>query len=92
MDTANMYGQIAKFLGRRGVHLLTDPFKSKARLKRRDERDIAWAKKQLFGRGGSTQAPKRKMSDKMKRRGELVRKLMKQTGMSLPQASRYVKE
>jgi len=40
-----MYGQIAKFLGRRGVHLLTDPFKSKARLKRRDEREIAWAKK-----------------------------------------------
>ena len=90
MDTANMYGQIAKFLGRRGVHLLTDPFKSKARLKRRDEREIAWAKKQLFGRG--VQKPKRKMSAKMKRRCELVKKVMKQTGMTLPQASSYVKQ
>ena len=38
--------------------------------------------------GGS----KRRMSDKMKRRGALVKKVMKEKGLSLAQASKYVKE
>ena len=38
--------------------------------------------------GGS----KRRMSDKMKRRGALVEKVMKEKGLSLAQASKYVKE
>ena len=38
--------------------------------------------------GGS----KRRMSDKMKRRGALVKKVMKEKGLSLAAASKYVKE
>lgn len=36
--------------------------------------------------------PKRMMSDKMKKRGEAVKRLMKEKGMSLGEASRYLKE
>lgn len=42
------------------------------------------ATKAIVGKG-------RKQSDKMKRRGELVRMLMREQGMSLPQASHYIK-
>ena len=42
------------------------------------------------GKGRSK--PKRKVSAKMKRRNKLVKMVMQQTGMSLPQASRYIRE
>ena len=42
------------------------------------------------GKGRSK--PKRKMSAKMKRRNELVKRVMQTTGMSLPQASQYIRE
>jgi hypothetical protein len=37
-------------------------------------------------------AGRRQVSDKMKRRAMLVKKIMREHGMSLPEASRYVKE
>lgn len=43
------------------------------------------ATKGIVGKGS------RKQSDKMKRRGELVRMLMREQGMTLPQASHYIK-
>lgn len=43
-------------------------------------------------RSGGSAKPKRKQSDKMKKRNALVRKLMREKGMSLPQASKYIKE
>ena len=36
--------------------------------------------------------PKRPVSDKMKNRNELIKKLMKEKGMNLPQASKHIKE
>ncbi|MCP4054784.1 MAG: hypothetical protein GY739_17420, partial [Mesoflavibacter sp.] len=35
---------------------------------------------------------KRATSDKMKKRGQLVSRLMREEGMTLPEASRYIKE
>ena len=35
---------------------------------------------------------KRPVSDKMKNRNELIKKLMKEKGMNLPQASKHIKE
>jgi hypothetical protein len=35
---------------------------------------------------------KRKVSEKMKMRNEMVRKLMKENKMTLPEASKYIKE
>jgi len=45
-----------------------------------------------LGKKKSKPRKKRATSDKMKRRGQLVSKLMKEEGMSLPEASRYIKE
>ena len=42
--------------------------------------------------GGKGRKRKRKISEKMKKRNRVVKAVMQQTGMSLPQASRYVKE
>ena len=50
--------------------------------------------------GGGTSAggisagkrPKRPVSDKTKNRNELIKKLMKEKGMNLPQASKHIKE
>ena len=39
-----------------------------------------------------TEGRKRKISEKMKQRNKVVKAVMEQTGMSLPQASKYVKE
>lgn len=36
--------------------------------------------------------PKRKLTDRMKKRNELVRKLMREEGMTLPEASAYIKQ
>jgi len=36
--------------------------------------------------------PKRKVSAKMKKRNDLIRKIMKKTGCSLAEASRFIKE
>jgi len=43
-------------------------------------------------KGGAMTGGKRQQSEKMKKRNELVRKLMRTEGMSLPEASRYIKE
>ncbi len=41
---------------------------------------------------GAGMKKKRKVSEKMNRRHDLVRKLMKEHGMTLPEASSYIKE
>lgn len=46
-----------------------------------------------YGTTGGKKAKKpRKLSDKQRKRNALVRQLMKEHGMSLPQASKYIKE
>ncbi len=51
------------------------------------------AEKMVSGRG-KTKKPRKKRapSAKMKKRGQLVSKLMKEEGLTLPEASRYIKE
>ena len=44
----------------------------------------------VLGKGKKTKKP-RKVSEKMKKRNELVKKIMKEKGLSLPQASKFIK-
>ena len=46
----------------------------------------------LMAAGRGSGKAKRVISDKMRRRADLVKKLMREQGMSLPQASRHIKE
>ncbi len=45
----------------------------------------------MTGAGVATKK-KRKLTDRMKKRNDLVRRLMREEGMTLPDASRYIKE
>jgi len=47
---------------------------------------------QSYTSGSGGRRPKRAISDKMKKRGEAVKRLMREKGMSLGEASRYLKE
>lgn len=51
------------------------------------------AERLVSGRGKAKKPrKKRATSDKMKKRGQLVSRLMREEGMTLPEASRYIKE
>ena len=43
-------------------------------------------------KSGGSKRSKRVLSEKQKRRNALVKKVMKETGLSLPKASKYIKE
>ncbi len=45
-----------------------------------------------FGGGKVGEKPKKQLNDKMRKRNELIKKLMREKGMSLPEASRHIKD
>ena len=55
--------------------------------KEQQEKSVAMAKKGMYGavRGGGA-------SEKMKKRGQLIKQLIAEKGMKLPEASKYIKE
>ena len=73
-------------------------YKKQGRKSREDEKlamEIAHMKgkgKAGAGRAGAGKAGAGKSGDKRKARGDAIRKLMKQHGMTLPQASKHLKE